>query len=82
MTSLIVVHLNLTESKEDLLVEQLFLIYASGLYSNTRRTPKFPKIQMDSWNVVWNFCLYTVHIVRDILDTYVTELHYDIYNLE
>lgn len=82
MTSLAVVHLNLTESKEDLLVERLFLIYASSLYRNTRRTRFNFSFQKYKWTIVWNFCPYTARIIRDILDTYVTELHYDIYNLE
>lgn len=41
-------------------------------------------MQMDKLleNCLEFFCLYTARIIRDILDTYVTELHYDIYDLE
>lgn len=78
------VHLNLTESKEDLLVERLFFIYTSSLYRDTHRTRFSFSFQRYKWKVVWNFSLYifSARDIRDILDTYVTELHYDIYNLE
>lgn len=51
MTSVVVVRLNLTESREDLLLEQLFFIYASSLYRNTHRTRFNFSFQKCKWTV-------------------------------